>query len=69
MDLSQEQKFRFRLRLEQEQAAASQQRGPATRGRGGNLAEEQAAIDRVTGRNAPAAPAAPAAPRWAKGAT
>jgi len=54
-----------RLRMQ----AAPTARGPATRGRGGNLAEEQAAIDRVTGRNAPAAPAAPAPPRWAKGAT
>ena len=54
-----------RLRMQ----AAPTARGPATRGRGGNLAEEQAAIDRVTGRNAPAAAAAPPPPRWAKGAT
>lgn len=54
-----------RLRMQ----AAPTTRGPATRGRGGNLAEEQAAIDQVTGRNAPAAAAAPAPPRWAKGAT
>ena len=43
-------------------------RGPATRGRGGDLAEEQAAMDRVTGRNdQAAAPSAAAPPRRSVG--